>query len=177
MANQSVAEKIHGKSRTGRPRSAANTELVGSLIDRQDAMSRRAATAIRKLLAEHLDVDDAARVIRRIYQDVHARLLRVPADFAAQISGVHDPAEVRRILDEEIRLALEEISDELESAPHEADTPPTPAPQVRASTTLAEARGQLARLQAELMDLRARIVPLERSVLGDLLRSPRKVPA
>jgi hypothetical protein len=176
-AKLTMAEKTHEKSRTGRPRKAVNTMLITALIDKQDAMSRRVATSIRKLLAEHLDAAAVARVIRQIHGAARARLLRIPAAYAAQISGLHDPAEVRRVLDEEIRLALEELSEGLESAPRGTDTPPTPAPQVRASTTLAEARGQHARLQAELLDLRAKITPIERTALADLLKSPRKVPA
>jgi hypothetical protein len=138
-----------------------NTVLIAALIERQDAMARRAARKINALLDTHLNALAVDILTLHLAAQAHRALLTIPAKMAARLAPETDPAAVHRVLTEEITDVLHELADAASSDP--ATLPPLPPEEPRAvarrSRTLAEARAQNARLGARLIDLKGRIVP------------------
>jgi len=155
--HREIAVSPAPKRRRGRPRSAANTELIAALISKQDAMARRTAGKIEQILRTHVRLDAVEISWRRMCRDVRARLAPLPAR-AERACPSFRPGD-RAVLE----AMLAGITDEMDDGVPD-DGSPLPEipdeegpPAVTSSSTLPEARAQLARLQVHLMALKARI--------------------
>lgn len=142
------------------------TELIAALIERQDAIARRAARQIAQLKTGHLDAKDVARVWAGYVIKIRMRLNRIPMELAAGLvtaaqAGV---SEVDRFLTERVRAILYELAGWKGGKPPKESAPQRPrAVRVNPARSLPAARARVARSEA------ARIVLKERVAAGALL--------
>ena len=156
-----MGKKIARKSR-GRPRSQDRSELTSALIAKQDAMSRKVASTIRRLLSTHLPADEVdyawaweLRRIRRVIKRACAGAVPVLAAAAGENVAAVECAFKTLAYGILTKLGLDGNMPPPFKRP--ADPVLVPPEQLRASRSLAGARARLARLQVQRLNILERI--------------------
>jgi phage terminase Nu1 subunit (DNA packaging protein) len=93
----------------GESRNAAETRKARAAADLAEIKARQAAGELVPARQVELDAYDAGRIVRD-------RVLSVPARVAALVGAAPDDATRRRIMDRELRRALNDAADEIEAA-------------------------------------------------------------